>query len=527
VLSVFIADLPVMPDKPRAFLSYAHADDEWEGGAITAFRDHLAGAFRAVTGRPLEIFQDRDGMAWGQHWPDTLDKALGESTFLIPILTSNFFMSEHCRGELRKFLEHEAKSGRSDLILPVYWIECDHMGDAELREQDDLAGILHKRQYHDWRGMRGRNFKTRTVKQSLEDLARDINKALRRSRRTPGKGSAEPKTAAPEPAPPEPSKPAPEPSDTAPRSRRAAVKAPAAAKEATPPEPAPAAPQPAAERSDEVIIGPDAASLPDLSLFRDRPDTPEMVILPSDSFMMGSPEGEGFSSERPQHRVTIGYRFAVGRYPVTFEEYDRFAECTGVERPNHGGSGLLKALGAGGVEWRNHSGLGRERWPVINVSWQDAQAYVRWLSETTGQTYRLLSEAEWEYAARAGTTTRYWWGDGISPENVFYPKDISSSVAMAFCGPDAMPVGSYAANPWKLFDVHGIVREWVEDCWNESYQGAPADGSAWTTGDCSRRVLRGGSWLDDPVSLRAAIRDWLDPGDRYSILGFRVARTIR
>jgi formylglycine-generating enzyme required for sulfatase activity len=237
--------------------------------------------------------------------------------------------------------------------------------------------------------------------------------------------------------------------------------------------------------------------------FQDCEVCPEMVVIPAGTFMMGSPEGEGADNERPQHEVTIPEPLAVGRYEVTFDEWEACVVDGGCDghRPDD-------------------EGWGRGNRPVIKVSWNHAQSYVDWLSEETGEDYRLLSEAEWEYAARAGTTTKYWWGDDISPEKANYG-------AIQDIGPKkTTPVGSYPANPWGLFDVHGNVWEWVEDCWNDSYQGAPADGSAWTTGDCSRRVLRGGSWFIDPEFLRAALRTWNNPDFRYSDRGFRVARTL-
>ena len=127
--------------QPHAFLSYTHADNELDGSKISAFRKHLTNHFQLITGRKLIIFQDIDGIAWGQHWPEILDKALDQSTFLIPILTPSFFMSDYCRDELRKFLEHEAELGRRDLVLPIYWVECDDLENAELREQDDSYSI--------------------------------------------------------------------------------------------------------------------------------------------------------------------------------------------------------------------------------------------------------------------------------------------------------------------------------------------------------------------------------------------------
>ncbi len=159
---------------------------------------------------------------------------------------------------------------------------------------------------------------------------------------------------------------------------------------------------------------------------------------------------------------------------------------------------------------------GRGWRPVINVSWSDAKVYVAWLSQETGKAYRLLSEAEWEYAARAGTRTRFSFGDDISEKDANFLGGLGKT----------WQVGAYPANPWKLHDMHGNVWEWVEDCWNESYDGAPSDGSAWTSGDCSTRVLRGGSWSNYPRLLRSAYRNWNSADNRDYDYGFRVARTL-
>ena len=240
--------------------------------------------------------------------------------------------------------------------------------------------------------------------------------------------------------------------------------------------------------------------------FRDCPECPEMVVVPSGSFMMGSPEAEAgrYDDEGPVHRVTIARPFAVGVYEVTFGEWDA---CV-----SDGGCGRYRP---------NDRDWGRGNRPVIHVSWKDAKGYVAWLSRKTGKKYRLLSESEWEYVARAGTTTRYWWGDGIGRNRANCDR----------CGSrwddrQTAPVGSFSANGFGLHDVHGNVWEWVEDCWNDSYHGAPTDGSAWTSGDCGRRVLRGGSWNYRPTGLRSAYRGGVPPGDRDSIVGFRVARTL-
>ena len=207
-------------------------------------------------------------------------------------------------------------------------------------------------------------------------------------------------------------------------------------------------------------------------VFRDCPECPELVVVPPGSFEMGSPSGEANrdDDEGPVHRVTFERPFAVGVYEVTFGEWDA----------------CVSGGGCGGYR-PDDEGWGRGNRPVVNVSWDDVKAYVDWLTGKTGEEYRLLSEAEWEYVARAGTRTAYWWGDdfGQNRANCHGCGDSYRPTA---------PVGSFSANPFGLHDVHGNVWEWVEDCWNDSYDGAPSDGSAWESGNCERRVLRGGSW---------------------------------
>ena len=229
---------------------------------------------------------------------------------------------------------------------------------------------------------------------------------------------------------------------------------------------------------------------------------PEMVTIPGGSFRMGCVSGKRCQgNEKPVHEVRMA-SFEMSKYEVTFEEYDRFTDATGRERADD-------------------AGWGRGRRPAINVSWKDAVAYTEWLSEKTGERYRLPSEAEWEYAARAGLTTRYSWGDDIGQN-----RANCSGCGSQWDDAKTAPVGSFGPNDWDLHDLHGNVREWVQDCSNYSYRGAPADGSAWETGTCEFRVLRGGSWGSAPVSLRAAFRLGYSPGLRYFDLGFRAARTL-
>jgi formylglycine-generating enzyme required for sulfatase activity/CRP-like cAMP-binding protein len=235
-------------------------------------------------------------------------------------------------------------------------------------------------------------------------------------------------------------------------------------------------------------------------------DCPEMVVVPAADFMMGSTTNEEgrTSSENPQRKITIAAPFAVSKFEVTFDQWDACAadgDCDPRILDND---------------------FGRGRKPVINVSWYDAQRYAAWLSKMTGKSYRLLSEAEWEYAARAGTKTSYSWGDepGKGQANCL-------GCGSEWDGKRTAPVGSFAANAFGLYDLHGNVSEWVEDCYHAKSDGAPADAKAWTAGgDCSSRIFRGGGWNDSPVNLRSASRGRGSIFVRSNNLGFRVARTL-
>ena len=247
-------------------------------------------------------------------------------------------------------------------------------------------------------------------------------------------------------------------------------------------------------------------------VFRDCDACPELVVVPAGSYLMGSPSSEASrtNDEGPQHRVTIGEPFAVGVYEVTFSEWDA---CVRADR-------------CGGYR-PDDRGWGRGDRPVINVSWEDAQGYVRWLSRETGQEYRLLSESEWEYVARAGTTTPFHAGRTISTDRANYDGNYTYGTGRkGKYRQQTVPVGSFRANRFGLHDVHGNVNEWTQDCWNGSYRGAPSDGRAWERGECGRRVVRGGSWHYEPVFLRSASRYWNGTGNRRDDVGLRVARTL-
>ncbi|KFB69039.1 formylglycine-generating enzyme family protein [Candidatus Accumulibacter vicinus] len=267
-------------------------------------------------------------------------------------------------------------------------------------------------------------------------------------------------------------------------------------------------------------------------VFRDGDGFPEMVVIPAGEFVMGSPESERGrrDNEGPQHKVRIGKPFALGRYAVTVGDFKRFVLASGyrseAERnPDEGIWAWDAAKGDWGPSkdrnWRDPGVAQDDRHPVVGVSWKDALAYVKWLGEKSGKTYRLPSEAEWEYAARAGTTTAYPWGDdpGSRCGNFF-------GSGSAWSGKGTAPVGSFAANAFGLHDMIGNVWEWTQDCWSESYVGAPDDGRSWESGDCGRRVVRGRSWGDGSGVARAAFRGRSGPGSRDVNLGFRLARTL-
>jgi len=252
--------------------------------------------------------------------------------------------------------------------------------------------------------------------------------------------------------------------------------------------------------------------------FKECDNCPAMVTIPPGSFTMGSPAGEPQREavEGPQQRVSFARMFAVGRSEVSFEEWDA---CVA-----DGGCNAYRA---------DDFGWGRGKLPVINVSWTDAKAYVKWLSQKTGATYRLLSEAEREYIARGCTaadcpSTAFWFGSKVSPPQANFDWRYSYNGSAKGLPPKrTVAIDDSDPNPFGLLHVHGNVREWVEDCWNGTLTGMPGNGAARTTGDCNSRVVRGGAWSDEPKDLRSAKRSWEVTSERREEVGFRVARTLR
>ncbi|WP_455221355.1 formylglycine-generating enzyme family protein [Kaarinaea lacus] len=261
-----------------------------------------------------------------------------------------------------------------------------------------------------------------------------------------------------------------------------------------------------------------------LQTFQDSLSTgssgPKMVAIPAGNFMMGpSPDGPvHIDSEKPRHKVIIVKPFAISQNEITFAEYDQFVKDTGYRRPSDKGWGT--------AYW------GRGNMPVFDVTWHDAQRYAEWLSDQTGRTYRLPSEAEWEYAARAGTTTAFSTGNCINTDQANFHGRYEFGdcpLSPTYRG-KTTPVGSFKPNAWGLYDVHGNMFEWTRDCWHTSYKGAPDDGSPWLNeGDnvnCKRRVLRGGSWSGRPVDIRSANRSHNDANFKSIFIGFRVVREL-
>jgi formylglycine-generating enzyme required for sulfatase activity len=259
-----------------------------------------------------------------------------------------------------------------------------------------------------------------------------------------------------------------------------------------------------------VLSAPKEQALKSGDTFREcAKDCPEMVVVPAGEFMMGSPtmekgryDSEGDGSGR-QHKVTIAAPFAVSKFDVTFADWDACVSVGACPKTDGG-----------------FRGDGNR--PVTFVSWYGARGYAAWLSTMTGKNYRLLSEAEWEYAARAGTTTAYYWGEEVGEGNAN-----CSDCGSKWDGRQTSPVGSFKPNAFGLYDMAGNVWQWVEDCWHENYKGAPIDGSAWISGRCDYGVLRGGSWLNIPPDSRSAVRLRMGSDNRAGRMGVRVGRTLQ
>jgi formylglycine-generating enzyme required for sulfatase activity/uncharacterized caspase-like protein len=320
--------------------------------------------------------------------------------------------------------------------------------------------------------------------------------AKARIERLHASGNAKPAASAPPAATATPAAPAPK----APPSAPATAAAPE--KPHPSPPPAPVAAVPATPPA--AITTKPAAKTASGGEIKDCPACPILIPLASGSFTMGSNNDD--PAEKPPHRVSIGRAFAIGKFEVTVEQWNACVDAGACTRVAAEGESTTPAPG---------------NTPMRNVSWDDAQVYVKWLSKVGGKPYRLPTEAEWEYAARGGTQTTYWWGEQMK-KGTADCKDCGEPYK-----PDApTPVGSFAANPYGLYDMNGSVWEWVADCWHSSYKNAPADGRAWDDPSCSVRVIRGGSWREGASYMQSATRFKYSSSVRQSQNGFRVARDM-
>jgi formylglycine-generating enzyme required for sulfatase activity len=260
---------------------------------------------------------------------------------------------------------------------------------------------------------------------------------------------------------------------------------------------------------------PIAPAATDVQAHRDCVECPEMVVVPGGSFVMGAERWHDRHTLTfdaiPRREVTIAKAFAVGRYEVSFAEWDACVADGGCGGPRP-----------------DDLGWGRENMPVLNVSWQDAQQYVSWLSQETGGRYRLLTEAEWEYAARAGSHAPYPWGDDASHVYANYGHEVCC-VGRAHLNDqwvNTSPQGKFPPNAFGLHDMHGNAYEWVQDCYSVGYSGKPVDGGAWSDPACDRHVIRGAAYYSDPGRIRSAYRAWQKPDRRDKVIGLRVAKSL-
>ncbi len=572
------------PLVPTGFWSYTRDDDTHADKRLSQLRAMLADELQGqIGGSPkVRVFQDFSMIPLGSTWEREINDALDQSSFLIPIVTPRFLHSEWCRKELLRFLARERALGRDDLIFPVRYIDTRHISAPWDGSADDaeVLALLRSRQEIDFTALRFDDPKSKPVALKIEELATSIRLALRREvpRRRGARGATAPESAAGGAGTSTPRIPDPGVSDRkGPDKSRAWLAGigvvavlgagtigavallkqgpappPATVKQASQPSPAPVAqakpPPPPAYPAET----------------KDCDVCPVMVLVPPGRFTMGATKEEeeaenvpealrGLSS--PTRPVTIRQSFYMGQYPVTRGEFAAFVREKGARPSGYGcvsfeqdkdkkWSMTVRA----DISWDN-PGFGslpdQDRQPVVCVSHDDAQDYVAWLRRKTGGLdYLLPSETRWEYAARAvrsldePSLPRYW-GAASACEHANVADAAFARMTGGTAGdsgrffqcddrfPSIAPAGRFKPNGFGLHDMLGNVWQWTRDCWNDSYRGSPPqDDAPWTTGDCGGQSLRGGSWGNYPSVVRAAYRNQTDSGDRNTLTGFRVARTL-
>jgi len=604
-----------------AFLSYAHFDNEHDdNGVVSLFCNHLNYEVRLYTGnREFGIFSDRD-IQWGENWQTRIENSLDAVTFLIPIITPSYFNSSVCKIELNRFIQREIQLQRNDLILPVYYVDCQPLNSVG-PDADLLVKTIAAHQYVDWRELRFEDVKSQRVRRELANMARQIRDALKRTpptpappgviptwpdspsrstsddesiERVPPKGPSNSGTKK-KPGRPEafkrrqPSEPSPpqlplqpeelkktevaeerQQSETRypksqtqshleeqsrsqshhielagsierkPRRAGALIKwtigvvavltigsviwfalNPPAPKPVKPPPSTPIPPSMSFEFETLTFNSQGAEDsrrkLRAEYFTEDLDGVPlDVVKIPGGEFRMGSPDNEALrdSDEGPQHVVKVP-DFFIGRFEITREQWRQVARMTKEEMALREDPSHFKDLG---------------RQPVEQVSWKEADEFCKRLKKKTGRAYRLPTEAEWEYAARAGTTTSYAFGSTITTQIVNYNGNYPSGLPPeGIYRGKTVEVGSLGlANAFGLSDMHGNVWEWCKDEWRSTYEDAPRDSKADTTnGSQIKRVIRGGSWDSYRRNCRSALRFWYEEDKRSLNTGFRVVYAPR
>jgi formylglycine-generating enzyme required for sulfatase activity len=456
-------------NQPIGFMSYVRADDAHENGRLSDFCARLSGEVRLHSGDEFPIFQDRNDIAWGQQWARRLEESLAATTFLIPIITPGFFKSDACRAELERFLTRERQLQRGDLILPVYYVEAAVLENASKRAGDQLAHLIHGRQYIDWRELRHQPLNAPQAGEMLARMARQIISAIERG--------------------------------TTPESLALPVTVAASSAEAL------AEVKPVwASATGSDAIGPWAEITVNHVVQRLR------WIKPG-RFLMGSPpdEAERLGNEGPQHQVTI-------RQGLWLAD----TACT---------QALWQAVMGDNPSHFNELRDGGPLHPVESVSWHMVQAFLEKLTnQLPACRVTLPTEAEWEYACRADSTEAFSFGQNINADQVNYDGNYPyNSGRKGQFRRRTLPVGALPANAWGLYEMHGNVWEWCADPWRE-YKGTALDDPGLVAaldmhaGDLgAARALRGGSWFGSARRARSAYRLHYRPDGQVSLTGFRFA----
>lgn len=500
---------------PIGFWSYTRRDDTNARGRLSRVRKALAHELETLTGLPVSIFQDKETIPYGSDWLDKIKGGLDGSSFFIPIVTPAFLRSRMCCEETLLFLDRERQLDRKDLIFPIRYVDVSDVDPDRKEEVHDkrVLTLISERQGFDFEPWRHHEPESLEVAHELEKLARAIRGALRGR---PARSNGSPARSQP------------------PRQATADALKPSHA------EPPPVLPAPPIIRKPQ----PDDTD-------QEGPDFPKMVLIPDGSYQRGVPpeeakrEGTSALDKRslPIRMVTIPREFWLGVTPVTRGQFAAFVNATGHDTGNQAwtyeqdGKGNWDWAARDNRNWRNPGFPQDDSHPVVCINHDDAMAYVNWLNTVTKGGYRLPSEAEWEYAARARTNTARYWGDTMDQAHLHAnatDQSLKRHMGKAAAGreftvgddgfPFTSPVGHFRPNHFGLHDMLGNVWEWCADRWHDDYNGAPNDGSAWTTPETEvRRVLRGGSWYSNPRDVRAGVRG-VDV-DRYSGTGCRLART--